>query len=439
MFLQLGSIPSVVVSSSEMAREVLKTHDLDLCSRPRLVATDRYSYNSVDVSFSPYGEYWREMRKLFTVELFGAKRAPIFRAIREDEMSKMIEAISRSSPSSSSSSSAPINLSKTMVDLANNIICRVALGKKYQEREAEDGKLQKIFNELQVMLCSFYVEDYFPSMGWIDKLRGLISRLERNVRELDAFYEQLILEHVGRERTARSDQEDVVDALLRLSRDNKEHLTNDNIKALISDIFVAGTETAAAAMTWAVAELIKNPELMKKAQNEVRTVVGPKGKVEEDDLPQLPYLKSVIKETFRLHPPVPLLLIHEAIRHCSIGGYDVLPRMRVYVNAWAIGRDPGTWKDPEVFNPERFTGSAIDYKGHDFELIPFGSGRRICPGMGVGSTSVELAVANLVYSFDWELPEGMRREEMDMEELPGMTMHKRSGLQLVAMQHHHTA
>lgn len=231
MFLQLGSIPSVVVSSSEMAREVLKTHDLDLCSRPRLVATDKYSYSSVDVSFSPYGEYWREMRKLFTVELFGAKRAPIFRAIREDEMSKMIEAISRSS---SSSSSAPINLSKTMVDLANNIICRVALGKKYQEREAEDGKLQKIFNELQLMLCAFYVKDYFPSMGWIDKLRGLIGRLERNVRELDAFYEQLILEHAGRESTARSDQEDVVDALLRLSRDNKEHLTNDNIKALIS-------------------------------------------------------------------------------------------------------------------------------------------------------------------------------------------------------------
>jgi len=184
-----------------------------------------------------------------------------------------------------------------------------------------------------------------------------------------------------------------------------------------------------------MAELAKNPRVMKKAQEEVRGLLGSKGEVEEGDLHQLQYLKSVVKETLRLHVPVPLLLPRETMRHCKIGGYDILPKTLVHVNAWGIGRDPRTWDKAEEFIPERFIDSSIDFRGHDFQFIPFGSGRRICPAMNTGVVIVELALANMLYCFDWELPGGMRSEDIDMDDAPGITAHKRSPLHLVAVNH----
>ena len=182
-------------------------------------------------------------------------------------------------------------------------------------------------------------------------------------------------------------------------------------------------------------ELIRNPRAMKKAQEEVRVLLGSKGKVDEEDIHQLQYLKSVVKETLRLHSPVPLLLPREAIQHCKIAGYDILPNTRLFINAWGIGRDPKTWDAAEEFIPERFVDSPLDFKGHDFQFIPFGSGRRICPAMFTGVLMIELALANMLYSFDWKLPAGMRKEDIDMNDAPGITVHKRSVLPLVAVKH----
>ncbi|XXG72383.1 hypothetical protein AAC387_Pa07g1493 [Persea americana] len=198
------------------------------------------------------------------------------------------------------------------------------------------------------------------------------------------------------------------------------------------NILVAGTDTGSATLTWAMTELVKNPKVLKKAQDEVRRVIGRKNKVEESDILQLQYLKLVVKETFRLHPPTPLLLPRETIRHCKIDGYDILPKTLVFINAQAIGRDPDCWQHPNEFMPERFMGNEIDYKGQHFEFIPFGAGRRICPGMLFGTTSVELALANLLYLFNWELPSGTNIEDLDMSEAPGITTHKKYGLLLVA-------
>nr|XP_010911474.1 cytochrome P450 71A1 [Elaeis guineensis] len=184
-----------------------------------------------------------------------------------------------------------------------------------------------------------------------------------------------------------------------------------------------------------MAELGRHPRQMKKAQEEIRASLGTEGKVEEGDLHQLQYLKSVVKETWRLHSPVPLLIPRESIRHSRIHGYDILPNTRVYVNAWGIGRDPKSWDDPEEFIPERFMDSSIDYKGHNFELIPFGSGRRMCPAMNFGALTVELALASMLYHFDWELPVGTSREDIDMNEAPGITVHRSSDLHLVAINH----
>ncbi|XP_010911404.2 cytochrome P450 71A1 [Elaeis guineensis] len=411
MYLELGSVPTVVVSSAEMAREVMKTHDLDFCSRPRLVATSKVSYNCLDISFSPYGEYWREMRKICIIELFSAKRVQSFQFIREEEISLMINSISHSS-------ATPINLSKLTMTLANNIICRVAMGKKYQEGDHEKGIFHKLLLEAQALFSSFYIADFFPSIGWMDKLTGLAGRLEKNCAMLDVFYEQVIREHLDPKRM-RPEHEDIVDVLLRLQKDGS-HLTKDHIKAVLMDIFMAGTETASATLVWAMAELARHPRLMKKAQEEIRASLGTKGKVEEGDLHQLRYLKSVVKETLRLHSPVPLLLPRESIRHSRIHGYDIPPNTRVFVNAWGIGKDPKSWDDPEEFIPERFMDSSIDYKGHNFELIPFGSGRRICPALNLGTLTVELALASMLYHFDWEVPVGMSTEDVDMNEAPGL-------------------
>ena len=200
----------------------------------------------------------------------------------------------------------------------------------------------------------------------------------------------------------------------------------------MQDIISAGTDTSAAMVVWAMTELLKNPTIMKKAQDELRSVIPDKTFIEEDDIVKLEYLKAIVKETFRFHPPAPLLLVRESLNKCTIQGYDILPKTLVFVNAWAIGRDPRLWKDPETFLPERFQESSINFRGRDFELIPFGAGRKMCPGMHHGVANIEMALANLLYSFDWELPAGMNKEDIDTDVIPGITMHKKNPLCLVA-------
>ncbi|KAL5735700.1 hypothetical protein ACOSQ2_030488 [Xanthoceras sorbifolium] len=182
--------------------------------------------------------------------------------------------------------------------------------------------------------------------------------------------------------------------------------------------------------------MLKNPRVMGKAQAEVRRVFGEKGHVDETVLDELQYLKLVIKESLRLHPPLPLNLPRECRESCKINGYDIPVGSRIIVNAWAIGRDPNYWTEAESFYPERFLGSSIDYRGFDFELIPFGAGRRICPGMSFGIANVELPLAQLLYYFDWKLPNGMKNKDLDMTENFGITVRRKNDLHLIPISHH---
>lgn len=199
-------------------------------------------------------------------------------------------------------------------------------------------------------------------------------------------------------------------------------------------MFIAGTDTSAATLVWILAELIKNPSAMRKAQDEVRrTVKGEKGlKVKESDLPKLEYLKLVVKEALRLHPPAPLLIPRETTESCTIGGYEIPAKTRVFINATSISMDPEYWENPAEFKPERFLNSSIDFIGQSFEFLPFGAGRRGCPGNNFAVLLIELALANLLYSFEWRLPQGIRAEDIDMSEALGITMHKKTPLCLVA-------
>lgn len=202
----------------------------------------------------------------------------------------------------------------------------------------------------------------------------------------------------------------------------------------MQNIFIAGTDTSSAVVVWAMTALMNNPRVMNKVQMEIRNLYEDKDFINEDDIEKLPYLKSVVKETLRLFPPSPLLLPRETIESCNIDGYEIKPKTLVYVNAWAIARDPENWNDPEEFYPERFIISSVDFKGKNFELIPFGSGRRMCPAMNMGVVTVELTLANLLQSFDWNLPHGFDKEQvLDTQVKPGITMHKKIDLHLVPM------
>eukprot|EP01018_Ginkgo_biloba_P010778 Gb_08444 [translate_table: standard] len=187
-----------------------------------------------------------------------------------------------------------------------------------------------------------------------------------------------------------------------------------------TDMLTIGTDTSSATLEWALSEMLLNPSIMKKVQEELESVVGLKRMV-ESDMPQLDYLKVVVKETLRLYPPGPLLIPHEAREDCIVGGYNIPRKARIIVNVFALGTDPNSWKDAEKFKPERFIGSPIDVKGQNFEVIPFGSGRRGCPGQPLATTVVEYALANLLHCFDWRLPDGMKAEDLSMTEKFGLS------------------
>ncbi|XVF82316.1 hypothetical protein PTKIN_Ptkin16aG0036700 [Pterospermum kingtungense] len=426
LFFKLGLKPTIVVSSANMAKEILKTHDLNFCSRPTFRGQQKLSYNGLNLGFSPYSSYWREIRKICVLHLFNPNRVLLQRPIREDEVARMIEKISISS-------SRPVNLSETLMYRTSTIICRVGFGKRYEEDGVERSRFHALLNETQALSAIFFYSDFIPFMGWVDRVSGLLGRLEKCFKDLDNFYQELIDEHLDPNRQ-KPEQEDILDVLLQIWRDRafQIDLTFDHIKAVLLDVFVAGSDTSAATVVWAMTFLMKNPRCMKKVQEEVRNAIGNKCFIDEDDIQGLPYLKAVIKETFRLQPVAPLLIPREAIGDCNIGGYTIPAKTLVLVNIWAIGRDPEAWENPEEFYPERFIGSSIDYKGLDCELIPFGAGRRGCPGIHMGIATLELALANLLYKFDWEVPVGMNKDDLDFEVIPGITMHKRNHLCLVA-------
>jgi len=200
----------------------------------------------------------------------------------------------------------------------------------------------------------------------------------------------------------------------------------------LQDIFSAGSDSSSTILVWAMSELVKNPQVMHKAQLEVRETFKGQDKINEGDLIKLRYLQLVIKETLRLHAPAPLLLPRECRESCQVMGYDVPKGTKLFVNVWAIARDTKLWHDAEEFKPERFESSSIDFRGNDFEFTPFGAGRRICPGITLGLANLELALASLLYHFDWALPDGVKLEELDMAEAFGIALRKKSMLWIKA-------
>ncbi|XP_027368645.1 cytochrome P450 71D8-like [Abrus precatorius] len=423
MHLQLGEIPAVVISSPEMAKEVMKTHDLTFVDRPQLLCPQILAYGSTDIAFAPYGDYWRQMRKICTLELLSAKRVQSFSYIREDEVAKLIRSIHLSA-----SAGSPVNVSKSVFSLVSTFVTRAAFGKK---SEYED-ELLTLLKKAVELAAGFDLDDLFPSMKPIHLITRMKAKLENMQKKLDKILEHILKEHQSNHDNSEA-KETLVDVLLRVQQSGSLEIpvTLNNIKAVIWDVFVAGSDSSSTILEWAMSELTKNPLVMKKAQTEIREACRGKKIISEADLHELGYLKSVIKETMRLHPPAPLLLPRECREACKIGGYEIPMKTKVIVNAWALGRDPKHWYDAEKFIPERFHGSGVDFNGNNFEYIPFGAGRRICPGILLGIANIELPLASLLYHFEWELPNGIKPEDLDMTETFGAVAGRRDNLFLI--------
>lgn len=427
LYLRLGFLHAFAVSTPEMARQVLQVQDNVFSNRPATKAITYLTYNRADMAFAHYGPFWRQMRKLCVMKLFSRKRAESWASVR-DEVDTMVRSVANSTPGTA------VNLGELIFNLTTNITFRAAFGAQGNENQHE---FISILQEFSKLFGAFNIGDFIPWLGWID-LQGINKRLKAARKSLDRFIDKIIDEHMKNRKNSDDVDADMVDDMLAFvveSEDGKGgedgddlqnslRLTRDNIKAIIMDVMFGGTETVASAIEWALSELMRSPDDMQQLRSELATTIGLDRKVHETDLDKLPFLKCVVKETLRLHPPIPLLL-HETAEDSVVAGYQIPKRSRIMINVFAIGRDKSAWKDANTFRPSRFgvTGDSAgkDFKGNNFEFLPFGSGRRSCPGMQLGLYSLELAVAQLVHCFNWNLPDGMKPGELDMSDVFGLT------------------
>lgn len=431
MHLRFGSQPVVVGSSVELAKTFLKTMDVKFAGRPKTAAGKYTTYNYSDITWSPYGPYWRQARKMCLTELFSSKRLESYEYIRTEEMRSLLRDLSESARK-------PLYLKDHLSTVSLNVISRMVLGKRYTD-ESKDSivspdEFKRMLDELFFLNGVINIGDLIPYVGFMD-LQGYVKRMKIVSKKFDRFLEHVLDEHTARRTKGieNDGSKDMVDVLLDLSEDPtlEVKLERHGVKAFTQDLLAGGTESSAVTVEWAISELLKKPEIFHKATEELDRVIGRNRWVQETDIRLLPYVDAIVKETMRLHPVAPMLVPRLAREDCKVAGYDVAKGTQVLVNVWTIGRDPTIWENPTEFCPDRFIGKSIDVKGQDFELLPFGSGRRMCPGYSLGLKVIQNSLANLLHGFNWRLPDKMQPEDLNMEEIFGLSTPRKIPLVVV--------
>ncbi|KAL6883651.1 hypothetical protein ACP4OV_011065 [Aristida adscensionis] len=426
MLLRVGEHAAVVVSSAEAAREVLREHDAAFEQRPRSPGIDELYRDGEGVIFAPYGGHWRLLRRILMTELLSARRVASFRRIREEEAARLVASLA--------SAGGLADVGERLAEFVADSAVRAIYGDRLPDRAAF---LRMIMQGVEPSSL-FDLRDLFPSSR-LARMLPRSGRAERHRREMFRLMDDILRQHQERAAGAGDDgaEEDMIDVLLRIQKegDMRVSLTHGVIRNVLSDVFGAAVDTASTTLQWAMAELMANPWAMEKAQIEIRQVMAEHPRVQEVALSNLNYIKAVIKETLRLHPPG-TLLPRVSLDDSKILGYDIPKGTIVLINVWAISRDPKYWENPDKFMPERFDGDcARDYKGFDFEFIPFGAGRRMCPGTSFANANIEIALASLLYHFDWQLPIGVTPDKLDMTEVFGVTVRRKAELVLRPILH----
>ncbi|KAL2534408.1 Flavonoid 3'-monooxygenase [Abeliophyllum distichum] len=420
MQLKFGSKPVVVASSADMAKLFLRTYDHIFASRPATAVGKYTAYNYCDIAWAPYGPYWLQGRKIYLNELFSSKRLESYEYIRVEERRAFASRLY-------AVSGKPVCIKNHLSRLTLSILSRIVLGKNYFT-ESESGDEMFTLEEFQEMLDELFflngvlnIGDWIPCLDFLD-LQGYVKRMKVLSKKFDKFHEHVFDEHRARRVKKDYVAKDMVDLLLELADDPnlQVKLTSDGVKGLTQDLMTGGADTTSTTVEWAMSELIKHPKLMAKATQELDKVIGREKWVEESDISNLSYLDAIVKETLRLHPVAVLLTPRLSLQDCNISGFNISKGTTVLINSWSIGRDEALWEEPHEFRPERFLGLKMDVKGQNFELLPFGSGRRMCPGFSLGLKMISLSLGNMLHGFKWKLTQDMKVEDLSMDEVYGL-------------------
>ncbi|KAG5228495.1 geraniol hydroxylase [Salix suchowensis] len=400
--LQLGYKLAIIVSSPDLAREVLKDHDITFANRDVPAVARIAFYGGLDIVWSPYGPEWRMLRRVCVLKMLSNSTLDSVYGLRRREVQNTVAYMY-------SKVGSPINVGEQSFLTILNVVTSMLWG----------GTAVADMTEL---LGAPNISDFFPALARFD-LQGLGRKMSGLAPIFDQIFDRMIEKQLNFDALGDSSSEckDFLQFLLKVKDegDAKTPLTMTHIKALLMDMVLGGSDTSSNAIEFAFAEVMNKPEVMRKAQDELDNVVGKDNMVEESHIYKLSYLHAIMKETLRLHPVLPLLIPHCPSETCTIGGYSVPKGSRIFINVWAVHRDPSIWENPIEFKPERFLDSKFDYSGSDFNYFPFGSGRRICVGIAMAERMFLYFLATLLHSFDWKLPAG---EKVDLTEKCGIVL-----------------
>ncbi|KAJ4848567.1 hypothetical protein Tsubulata_007872 [Turnera subulata] len=422
MYLKMGTCNMVVASTPDAAKAFLKTLDLNFSNRPPNAGATHMAYGAQDMVFANYGPRWKLLRKLSNLHMLGGKAIENWAHVRTDELGHMLQAMYVASKDNKA-----VVVAEMLTYAMANMIGQVILSRRvFVTHGSESNEFKDMVVELMTSAGYFNIGDFIPSIAWMD-LQGIERGMKKLHKKFDVLLTKMLEEHMAttHERKGNPDFLDYVMAQANQETSDDEKLSLTNVKALLLNLFTAGTDTSSSIIEWGLSEMLGNPSIMKKAHEEMDQVIGRNRRLEESDIQKLPYLQAICKETFRKHPSTPLNLPRVAINSCEVNGYYIPKDTRLSVNIWAIGRDPDVWENPLEFTPERFLtekNAKIDPRGNNFELIPFGAGRRICAGTRMGIVLVEYILGTLLHSFDWKLPNGV--DQLNMDESFGLALQK---------------
>ncbi|GAV84666.1 p450 domain-containing protein [Cephalotus follicularis] len=427
LLLHFGSRPVLLVSSPSAAEECFTKNDTVFANRPRLLAGKYIGNNYTTLSWAPYGDNWRNLRRISLLELLSTSRLQMLSSLRADEVRSMIHQlfITRNQT---------VDMKSTFFELTLNVMMRMIAGKRYYGDNVEDVEEAKKFRERveETFLVAGVTNmvDFLPILRWFG-IGGMEKKLMLLKQKRDKFMQDLIEDN---RRVMGSDDDSsllgggrkktMIQVLLSLQETEPQYYKDETIGNLMGVLLGAGTDTSAGTMEWAMSLLLNNPRVLKKSQTEIDTHVGHDRLINEGDLAKLPYLHCIINETLRMYPAGPLLVPHESSKECVVGNFRVPRGTMLLVNMWAIHNDPKIWEEPREFKPERFEG--LEGWKDGFKLMAFGTGRRSCPGEGLATRMVGLALASLIQCFEWER---VSEEIVDMTEGNGLTLPKAQPLQ----------